>query len=43
MSVTRSQPSWNAATVSMPLVGNHPSLSEKRLMNMRPTQKSGVA
>ncbi len=43
MSTTRAQPSWNAATVSMPLVGNQSSLSEKTTISIRPTQKSGVA
>ena len=43
MSTTRAQPSWKAATVSMPLVGSQSSFREKTTINIRPSQKSGVA
>ena len=43
MSTARAHPSWKAPTVSMPLIGNQPSLSEKTTMAISPTQKMGVA
>ena len=43
MSATRAQPSWKAATVSIPLVGSQSSLIEKTTISMSPIQKSGVA